>query len=200
MSIAANHPDGQRVPLQAGIWAKEKLGFYVEPEWCSTRLFAIEDFASTIFDPACGTGRILASAREAGYATIGSDIVKRANLDNFTQQDFLARREPIDRFTSVVSNPPFSHVQEFVEQALYLGARKVAMITLVRRLNAAGKWLRELPLSRVYLLMPRPSMPPGHVIAAGEKPGGGTQDFCWLVMDRTHRGPLELRWLHREGA
>jgi hypothetical protein len=50
----------------------------------------------------------------------------------------------------------------------------------------------------VWLLTPRPSMPPGEVIARGEKPGGGKTDFCWLVFDRTHSGPPELRWLHRD--
>jgi hypothetical protein len=182
------------------LWDRDPSSFYCEPVWCSKRLFDVEDFAATIYDPACGTGRILASARDAGYSPLGSDVVKRAEIDNFVQRDFLTWCGPIDRNTSVVCNPPFDHVQEFIEQALYLGGRKVAMVILVRRLNAAGKWLKELPLARVYLLTPRPSMPPGYVIAAGEKPGGGTQDFCWLVMDRTHRGPPELRWLHREDA
>jgi hypothetical protein len=190
----------ERTPRDSGIWAKDDLGFYVEPEWVSQRLFAVEDFAQTIYDPACGTGRILSSARDAGYATLASDVVKRAEIDNFVQRDFLTWHGPIDRSTSVVCNPPFDHVQEFCEQAVYLSARKVAMITLVRRLNAAGRWLQELPLARVWLLTPRPSMPPGHVIAAGEKPGGGTQDFAWLIFTREHRGPPELRWLHREGV
>jgi hypothetical protein len=26
-------------------------------------------------------------------------------------------------------------------------------------------------------------MPPGHTITAGEKPGGGKMDFCWLVWE-----------------
>lgn len=190
----------ERVPLHAGIWAKEGLGFYIEPEWCSKRLFAVEDFAPTIYDPACGSGRILSAARDAGYSTLGSDIIERAQLDNFVLRDFLTWHGPIDRTWSVVCNPPFDHAQEFCEQALYLSARKVAMITLMRRLNAAGKWLRDLPLARVYLLTPRPSMPPGHVIAAGEKPGGGTQDFAWIVFAREHRGPPELRWLYRDGG
>jgi len=68
---------------------------------------------------------------------------------------------------------------------------------LLRRLNAAH-WLRDTPLARIYLLTPRPSMPPGHVILAGEKPGGGSQDFCWLVFFHKHKGPPELRWLHRD--
>jgi hypothetical protein len=76
---------------------------------------------------------------------------------------------------------------------------KVALIWLARRLNAA-RWLQGTPLARVYLLTPRPSMPPGHVILAGEKLGGGKHDFCWLVFEHGHVGPPELRWLRREGT
>jgi hypothetical protein len=50
----------------------------------------------------------------------------------------------------------------------------------------------------VYLLTPRPSMPPGAWIAAGNKPGGGTLDFCWLVFSKRHRGEPQLQWLHRD--
>jgi hypothetical protein len=70
------------------------------------------------------------------------------------------------------------------------------MICLTRRLNAAH-WLKNLPLRCVWLLTPRPSMPPGAWIAAGNKPGGGTQDFCWLVFVRGYKGRREINWLHR---
>jgi hypothetical protein len=43
-------------------------------------------------------------------------------------------------------------------------------------------------------------MPPGEVIARGEKPGGGKTDFAWMVFDHSHIGPPELRWLHRDGG
>ena len=49
-------------PLAAHIWAKDKLGFYIEPQWCSERLFAVEKFAGNIWDPACGLGRIIEAA------------------------------------------------------------------------------------------------------------------------------------------
>jgi hypothetical protein len=82
---------------------------------------------------------------------------------------------------------------------LKLGIDAIAMIWLARRLNAA-RWLANTPLARVYLLTPRPSMPPGRVIEAGEKPGGGKQDFVWLVWRCGHVGSPELRWLHRDKA
>jgi hypothetical protein len=93
-----------------------------------------------------------------------------------------------DTLDNVVSNPPFDIFRPFAERALKLARFKVAMIWLVRTLPAA-RWLQDTPLARILLLTPRPSMPPGHVIARGEKPGGGKQDFCWLIWDHAHSGP-----------
>ena len=74
---------------------------------------------------------------------------------------------------------------------------KVAIIFPVARLNAAH-WLKGTPLRRIWLLTPRPSTPPGRVIAAGQKPGGGKTDFCWLVFEQGYTGRPELNWLHRD--
>jgi hypothetical protein len=73
------------------------------------------------------------------------------------------------------------------------------MIFPVARLIAA-RWLQQTPLAVVWLLTPRPSMPPGYVILAGQKPGGGKVDFCWLVWSHDHVGQPEMRWLHRDGT
>jgi hypothetical protein len=72
------------------------------------------------------------------------------------------------------------------------------MLVPLRRLPAA-RWLEHLPLETVWLLTPRPSMPPGSSIAAGQKPGGGSQDFCWLVFRKgLFAWTPRLRWLHRD--
>ena len=190
------------VPRRSHIWAKESSGWYVEPSWCSKRLFEVEKFAAMILDPACGAGVIVNEAKVAGYKARGSDIADRRSMCGFKFQfdrrDFLKPEMPLLVHTSIVCNPPFDHVEDFCRTGLALGAEKVAMICLTRRLNAAA-WLRDLPLQSVYLLTPRPSMPPGSWIAAGNHPGGGTQDFCWLVFQKGHRGAPRLKWLHRDG-
>jgi hypothetical protein len=186
-----------RRPLAAHAWAREEYGFYVEPEWCSQRLFEVEEFAGAVWDPSCGTGRIAEAARLAGYTTRATDLNDRGYQHFDGCLDFLRCDQP--RAKNVVCNPPFDKCEQFVHRALALtkGNGKVAVIWLCRRLNAAH-WLTDLPLARVYLLTPRPSMPPGHVIAAGEKPGGGRQDFCWLVLSHKHKGRPELHWLYRD--
>ena len=181
------------------IFPKESNGHYVEPAWCSRRLFEVEKFKGPIVDPACGWGTILHEAAAAGYRVVGNDIVDRCQYPQFTviERDFLAWSNLIG---DVVCNPPFDLVREFCEHAVRLRGRrvdrKVAMICLVRRLNAAH-WLEDLPLRRIWLLTPRPSMPPGSWIAAGNKPGGGTQDFCWMVFEHGYKGAPTIGWLHR---
>ena len=185
----------------AHIFERVDADHYVEPSWVSARLFAVEKFASRIHDPACGWGTILQSAQAAGYRIEGSDIVRRRNgfvFDVFTKQDFLrvsAHDEPSSE-VSIVCNPPFDQVEKFCRKACTL-AGKVAMIMPVRRLNAAH-WLEELPLQKIYLLTPRPSMPPGSWLAAGNGAGGGTVDFCWIIFSKGYTGSPQLRWLHRD--
>lgn len=181
------------------IWQREAHEHYVEPEWCSRRLFEVEQFQGQIWDPCCGFGRIPVEAARVGYDAYAGDIVDRGYPFLNERRDFLTTRDDCGA-PNIVCNPPFDIFQHFALHALNLGnTRKVAMIWLVRTLPAA-RWLRETPLKTIYLLTPRPSMPPGHVIAAGEKPGGGKQDFCWLVWERGWDRAPELKWLHRDSA
>lgn len=180
------------------IWQREEHEHYVEPEWCSKRLFEVEKFDGLIWDPCCGFGRIPDSAKAAGYGALAGDIVDRG-YPGTSIDDFLTFKS--GGLYNIVCNPPFDIFKEFALHALASEAPKVAMIWLVRTLPAA-RWLQDTPLVRIHLLTPRPSMPPGHTIAAGEKPGGGKQDFCWLVWENpkpvTASFPA-LRWLHRDG-
>jgi hypothetical protein len=181
-------------PRASHIWPKDPLGFYVEPAWCSTRLFEVESFIGPMQDPACGFGNIPEAALLAGYQVIATDLIDREYRGFDAIADFLST---LDKVANTVCNPPYSSFRNFALHALKVTTGKVAMISLVRRLNAAH-WLRDTPLARIYFLSPRPSMPPGSVIAAGEKPGGGKQDFCWLVWDRAHVGAPTTHWLHRD--
>ena len=190
----------------AHIFEPETHRHYVEPHWCSSRLFAVEDFGAPgarVFDPACGWGRVLQGARAAGYGVIGADIVDRRSDPNafadfpFVVCNFL-KHSPIRSTWSIITNPPFDLIQPFCLRALDIAIHKVAVLTPLCRIVAAH-WLQNLPLETVWVLTPRASMPPGHWIAAGNTPGGGREDFCWLIFNkRNAAGGPRLRWLHRD--
>ena len=192
-------------PKRAHIFERDLHGHYVEPQWCATRLFETESFGppgGRVLDPACGWGRILRAAVTAGFAAIGSDIVDRIDRDllgrvPFSVCDFLIS-SPVASVPSIVCNLPFHLMQEFCERALEVATFKVAMLCPLRRLPAAH-WLQRMPLETIYLLTPRPSIPPGTWIAAGNKPSGGSQEFCWLVFNKHVTATVQRqRWLHRE--
>jgi hypothetical protein len=204
LASTASRPDttGDQGPEKRAenshIWQREEHEHYVEPEWCSRRLFEVESFEGGIFDPCCGFGTIPEAASAANYPVSAHDIVNRGYAYSACEADFLKTDESPQ--ANIVCNPPFDIFREFAAHALALpGIRKVAMIWLVRTLPAA-RWLQQTPLKTIYLLTPRPSMPPGHVIARGEKPGGGKQDFCWLVWEKGFYGEPSIKWLHRDGG
>jgi hypothetical protein len=177
------------------IFLRDNYDHYVEPRWCSARLFDVEQFEGSIYDPCCGFGTIVISALEHGLAAAGSDIVNRGWDSSLTPSNFLNWTRIYD---NIVMNPPFDQAALFICHAVKHSTHKTAAIFPVRRLPAAA-WLQTLPLARVWLLTPRPSMPPGNYIRCGNKPGGGKVDFCWLIFDRTHHSKkIEMKWLHRD--
>lgn len=182
----------------AHIWERHPEDWYVEPHWCSRRLFDVERFEGHVTDPACGLGRIIESAEDAGLLAFGFDLVKRSDWCLQTI-DFLSEISA-GTFRNIVSNPPFGIADEFAKHALEVTEHKVALLLPTKWMNSAarGAWLETTPLRRVWLLSPRPSMPPGPVIEAGVKPGNGTTDFAWFVWLRGYDGHPEVRFLRRD--
>ena len=193
-------------PRRTHIFEKDPHAHYVEPFWVSERLFEVEFFGAPgtrLIDPACGWGRILKSAQKARYTVEGADIADRLDRQlvgriPFRVTDFLKHTRDWSSVELIVTNPPFDHLEKFCERAIELVTYKVAMLVPLQRLPAA-RWLQGMPLETVYLLTPRPSMPPGSYIASGKKPGGGRPDFAWLVFNKlmTPAAP-RMRWLHRD--
>lgn len=182
---------------ESSLWAREVDDWYVEPEWCSLRLFEEEKFEGAICDPCCGRGSIVISALKSGLVAVGSDLVDRGWDSTATPANFL---DSLHRRDNFVCNPPFGIAEKFVEHALKLSHRKVAMLLPANWVQGdkRSRWLAATPLRRVWFITPRPSMPPGHVLAAGGKPGNGTTDYAWFVWLRGYDGAPEVRWLRRD--
>jgi hypothetical protein len=183
-----------------GIWARDPNDWYIEPAWTSKRLFESENFDGAICDPACGIGTIVISARAAGFASVGYDVVHRSaecsHVRDFLSDDWAGVT------SNFVSNPPFGPADKFVKLALERARGKVVML-LPATWHFGSKraaWLKTTPLRRVLALTPRPSMPPGAVIVSGQKPGGGMKDFAWYIWERGYSGPWEGGWLQRDAS
>ncbi len=100
----------------------------------------------------------------------------------------------------MIFNPPFQgdNIEHFVDRALALMKDRsgiVAAISPLRRIPSAA-WLKESGCTKIVYMTPRPSMPTGEYIMDGGKVGGGQQDYCWLIWDRSYSGPAPISdWL-----
>jgi hypothetical protein len=186
---------GGKRPKRAHIFAKAEDLFYLEPHWCSTRLFEAEKFTHPVTDPFCGTGRVAEAARLAGYSVWATDIVDRSYEHFNGVEDFLTINR-LDDDESVVGNPPFD--DRILQHAIKLNPIKMALIWPLARVVAAHSWLSEVPLARVLMMTPRPAMPPGAYIAEGKKPEGARVEHAWLIFERGYRGSPQMGWLHRD--
>lgn len=182
------------------LWDRDPNDWYVEPESCSRALLNVEHFKGGVWDPACGTNRIVDSSREAGLYAIGSDLMIRNEKVDF-QANFLEQTRMPDMTNNIVSNPPFGIAEEFYHHGLELlpMGGKLAFILPMVWLSGFSKkrdWLPTSPLRKYFAISPRPSMPPGAVIQAGIKAGNGTKDFAWFVWEKGFKGKAEVGFLN----
>jgi len=180
------------------LWERDERDWYVEPEWCSERLFEMEKFEGSVCDPAAGCGRIVRSAIKAGVPGYGSDIEPRSE-DVAGPFDFLSYQVEAMAAPNIVSNPPFRRAEQFAKLALQVASCKVALLLTANWVQGdkRSRWLETTPLRRVLYITPRPSMPPGAVLAAGGKPGNGTTDYAWYVWEHSYTGKPEIGWCRR---
>jgi len=195
-------------PRAAHIFDRAADEWYVEPEDCTTALLSVERFRGLVWDPACGSGSVLRALDAADRATFGTDVVDRGWRESALWhgcRDFLATAPADFPAQNIITNPPFGKgklAEAFIRHALAsVALAKLAVFVDVRFLcstRRATGLFAEHPPSRVWILAPRPSCPPGAYLAAGKKAGGGTADWCWLVFDRTApQHGTQIGWLLR---
>ena len=129
----------QSTPINAHAWQREVHEHYVEPHWCSERLFAEEKFEGPIWDPCCGFGRIPDAAKKADLEAIGTDITYRGWLPFCGKMDFLSRGRLIDtKDFDIVCNPPFNIAGKFARHAIDMdGVEAGDLAELTSRARAA---------------------------------------------------------------
>ena len=176
--------------------------WYCEPAWAVELLFQNIDFdEQSIWDPACGGGNIPRVAAEYGFDTLGTDKVDRgcgARLLDFIDCCCIGEFDLPPRL-SIVTNPPYKLTEQFIRRAMTLVDHRIAVLVPVSFMASKARFelFTETPPSDVLILCRRPSMPPGHKIAAmGDKAfKGGMVDFCWIVWSRPHDRECRVRWV-----
>ena len=174
--------------------------FYPENSWCSEALFREEHFPlGIVFDPFCGSGRILDAASRIGKKTIGSDIHPqvKGRAHRISTAD-ASKRGMFTINAHTVTNPPFVLADDMLEKMRCGLPAKCAIFLRLSALQGKSKLLEKLPLSMVWVLRPRPAcLPPDKRVERVERVGGQV-DFAWFCFDPKYSGAPFVWWLSRD--
>ena len=164
--------------------------FYPTPPEATEALLAVEDMRGMTLEPACGDGAICKVLEKHRIPFDATDMVDRGYGKGGL--DFLTTN--YDRtYENVITNPPFSLAQEFLERALTLSSRKVALLCKLQFLEGGKRkaMFEKTPLKSVHVFSKRLSMTRGGV----KMKNSGMIAFAWFVWDHAYYGKPTIDWL-----
>jgi hypothetical protein len=170
-------------------YERKMLDQYETPAWVTLALVPhLPVTTGKVWEPACGSGKMVAALRQAGFDVIGSDIADGA--------DFLCQpaKSGID---AIITNPPYALAREFIERAVdFNGVRVVAMLLRTDFDHAA---------TRAHLFAGCPTFAKKVVLTRRirwfeDSTGSPSFNHCWMIWDRLHRGPPTLAYASGSAA
>lgn len=180
---ASNHCDQDR----------ERADYYATEPAAVEWLCKLETFNHKVLEPSCGAGHISEVLKAHGYEVESRDLVNRGYG---TQADFLS----IDNQEwdgDIITNPPYSFAQEFVEKALRIipDGHKVAMFLKITFLEGKKRkfLFRNTPPLRVWVSSSRLKCAMNGDFDAV---GGSAACYAWFIWEKGYRGDTIVKWFN----
>ena len=150
-------------------------------------------FAGTIWECACGNGNIsrVLERRFPLARVVSTDLAYRGYGQGGV--DFLESGMQADM---IITNPPFSRINQFIEHALELTRRHVIFLARVQLLEGVERkrLLESSPLRAVYVHSARQATwKNGQPLDQNGKRWATTMCLAWFVWDKAYKGEPVIR-------
>lgn len=174
---------------------RDKNDFYATPLAGIMPLLRCEKFEGDVWEPACGEGAISEAFKAWGYGVVSTDLVHRGYGEGFNATgngvDFLMQTKP--RARNIVTNPPFSLLNEFIVKGLELNFGKLCLFARLQALESIdrGKIFKDNPPARIHVFSERITT----YRTDYEGKGKGMMAFAWFCWDRGFAGKTTVDWI-----
>ena len=170
---------------------RETYDYYATDPIAVDYLLKYEKFDNKVWECACGNGNISKKLEEYGYNVKSTDLIYRG-FGEKESVNFLMQTEKFDG--DIITNPPYNNALEFVNKALELSKRKVAMFLKLQFIETQKRYKKlfsKNPPSTVYVFVKRikcfkNNEPTSYV---------GAICYCWFVWDKEYDGEPIIRWI-----
>jgi hypothetical protein len=177
-----------RAPLE-----ERKGDCYDTPAVAIHALLKCEQLPHRIWEPACGTGNIVAVLRQIGHEVIATDLNDRGCPDSLDRIDFLFPVK-VD-CDAIVTNPPFNLAEKFVALALTRAPLVIMLLRLAfMESERRSHILENAGLARIHVFAKR--LPMMHRAGWEGRKANSGMAFAWFVWDQAHHGPTTIDRIH----
>lgn len=171
---------------------KAASDFYPTPPHVTQALLSREAFPGLVWEPACGAGHMSEVLKDFGCTVLSTELREDLGYGAVGVNFFAVSGIVADH---VVTNPPFSLAQEFVEHAKKVSTGKVAMLLRLQFLEGQKRYTlfqdRTFPLKTVYVFSKRVNLALGEL----DEKTGSQVAYAWFVWDKAHTGPATIEWI-----
>lgn len=175
--------------------------YYATPYQATEMLLDEVKFSGDFLEPCVGGGHIVDVIKRyyPDECVYGVDIVDRGYpntlVADFLKHDFLGQK-----FDNVVTNPPFSLAQEFLEKSMEVvnDGGKIAMFLKIQFLEGAKRreMFKKYPPKYIYVFVKRQApWNNGSPVDEKGKSWSSTMCFAWFVWEKGFTGEPIVRWL-----
>jgi len=164
---------------------------YETPECATLALLRVEQLPKRIWEPACGRGAIVRVLRAHGHEVLASDLIDYGDPTCFYRRDFLLEHKLPKCCECILTNPPFSLAEEFVEHALELCPYVIMLLRLAFLESERRSHILDTgSLARIHVFRRR--LPMMHRDGWTGPKTSSAMAFAWFVWDRGHIGPATI--------
>lgn len=151
----------------------------------------------SVWDPACGEGHMCRVFEEYGHPVVlGTDkYFPSFGATDGPRSDFTATSSVPDEVDMIVTNPPYKHLNAFINNALGCSTRYVCMLVRIQALTGQtryGSLYSRNPPTKVAIFSDRVPFKVGQVVPKCSK----MFDHMWMVWDKKSRGgDVQMSWI-----
>lgn len=179
---------------------REANDFYASQPVAIDKLAAKFDIPHKVWECACGMGHLSERLKQTGHEVYSSDIVDRGYGDVL---DFLSWDADVHKgeFDSIITNPPYKYVTEFVLKALSLlnDGGLACFLLKTTALESRGRYekiYKFTPPHYVFQFIDRLLCAKnGEFEDARKNLGAGAQAYAWFVFEKGYKGETIIDWI-----
>ena len=175
--------------------------YYATDPKSTEALLDVEKFSGTFLEPCIGGGHIAEVIKRyyPNNIVYGCDLVDRG-YPSTLQCDFLTYDFLGAKVDSIITNPPYSLAQEFLEKGMSLlnDNGKLAMFLKIQFLEGVKRrdMFKKYPPKYIYVFTKRQNpWRNGSSVDEKGKPWSSTMCFAWFLWEKGFKGEPVIRWL-----